>query len=106
MRAPVSAMRREINSDTILLYASAPTFPHGVVDPVAEIAALAKSRGIGCHVDNCLGGVLFSALQRRGILKEKPFDLSVPGVTSISVDLHKYGYSVKGTSSWCTPTRS
>lgn len=74
-----------------------PSYAHGVVDPVAEIAAAASARGVLCHVDACIGGWLLPHLRRAG-RDIPPFDLSVPGVTSLSVDLHKYGYADKGAS--------
>ena len=100
MSASPASYAREMNANTIMLYTSAPSYPHGVVDPIPEIAGLAKAAGIGCHVDNCLGGFLFSALRRQdGILPDAlQFDLTVPGVTSISCDMHKYGYCSKGAS--------
>jgi sphinganine-1-phosphate aldolase len=99
MRASVSAFRKAITNNTICLYVSAPSFPHGTIDPVVEVAALAKQYGVGCHVDNCLGGFLLSHMKLKGYLQnDQNFDLTVPGVTSISVDVHKYGNSSKGTS--------
>jgi glutamate/tyrosine decarboxylase-like PLP-dependent enzyme len=81
----------------VLVVASAPSYAHGVVDPVAEIAALAAERGIRCHVDACIGGWVLPYLRADGV--EVPdFDFAVPGVTSISVDLHKYAYTPKGAS--------
>ncbi len=96
-RADVSAMRAMVGPDTILLVGTAFTFPHGVVDPVREIAALATARGLLCHVDACLGGfVLAFAAEAGG--EAVDFDFRVPGVTSLSADLHKYGYAAKGAS--------
>ena len=95
MAMSVDVVRREINANTILIYTSAPSYPHGVVDPIEELAALAHSYGIGCHVDNCLGGFLYSSLYRQGLVSTC-FDLRVKGVTSMSVDIHKYGYAPKG----------
>jgi sphinganine-1-phosphate aldolase len=83
--------------DTIMVVASAPTYPHGVLDPVADIAALALERGILCHVDACMGGFLLPFLHELGRLDE-PFDFRLPGVTSMSADVHKYGYASKGVS--------
>lgn len=97
-RADVAAIERLIDADTILLVGSAPEFAFGVVDPIAEIAALAKDRGILCHVDGCMGGLMLSVMRRAGRSDLPDFDFSVPGVTSISVDLHKYGYAAKGAS--------
>jgi sphinganine-1-phosphate aldolase len=91
------AMADAVTDDTILLVASAPSYPQGVIDPVAEIAALAQARDINCHVDACMGGITLPMLERLG--HPLPgFDFRVPGVTSISVDLHKYGYTAKGAS--------
>ena len=82
------------------LVASAPSYAHGVVDPVGEIAAVAAERGARCHVDACIGGWVLPFLAH----VPEPFDLSVPGVTSLSVDLHKYGYAPKGVSVLLTAT--
>ncbi|MER6329329.1 aminotransferase class V-fold PLP-dependent enzyme [Streptomyces sp. NPDC001034] len=96
-RADASAMAGSVTDRTALVVASAPSYAHGVPDPVAEIAAAAAERDVLCHVDACIGGWLLPFLARTGRPVE-PFDLSVPGVTSISVDLHKYGYADKGAS--------
>ncbi|WP_214409119.1 pyridoxal phosphate-dependent decarboxylase family protein [Sphaerisporangium fuscum] len=96
-RADPGAVEAAITTDTVLVVASAPSYPQGVVDPVAEIAAIAASRGVPCHVDACVGGWLLPWLARAGA-PVPPFDLSVPGVTSISCDLHKFGYAPKGAS--------
>lgn len=96
-RADPAATAAAINERTILLVGSAPCFPYGTVDPVAELGALAEANGIGLHVDACVGGFI---LPFAGAL-DRPvpaFDFSVPGVTSISADLHKYGYALKGAS--------
>lgn len=93
LRAEPSAVAEAIGPDTVLVVASAPSYPHGVMDPVEEIAALAAGHGVLCHVDACVGGWVLPWLE--GV---PPFDLSVPGVTSISCDLHKYGYAPKGAS--------
>lgn len=86
-----------ITDRTVLVVVSAPSYAHGVIDPVLEIAAEASARGVRCHVDACIGGWVLPYWRRLGV--ELPaFDLSVPGVTSISVDLHKYAYAPKGTS--------
>ena len=86
-----------IDERTVLVVASAFGFGHGVVDPVEAIAALAAERGVPCHVDACLGGLILPFLRELGE-PIPPFDLGVPGVTSISADLHKYGYAPKGAS--------
>jgi sphinganine-1-phosphate aldolase len=95
--ADVDAMAEAVDDDTVLVVASAPSYPQGIVDPVPDLAAMASSRGVLCHVDACLGGFLLPFLARLGHL-EKEWDLAVPGVTSISADLHKYGYASKGIS--------
>ncbi|NUO99329.1 MAG: aspartate aminotransferase family protein [Nonomuraea sp.] len=86
-----------IDEDTVLVVASAPSYPQGVIDPIAEIAAVAAAAGVGCHVDACVGGWLLPWLREAGA-DVPPFDLSVPGVTSLSCDLHKFGYAPKGAS--------
>eukprot|EP01060_Flectonema_neradi_P030832 TRINITY_DN4553_c1_g1_i3.p1 TRINITY_DN4553_c1_g1~~TRINITY_DN4553_c1_g1_i3.p1 ORF type:complete len:547 (+),score=142.66 TRINITY_DN4553_c1_g1_i3:48-1643(+) len=88
-----------ITRNTVCVFASAPTFSHGVVDPIVELAKLTKSKNVGLHVDNCLGGFLLSYLKKEGIYKEE-FDFNVDGVTTMSVDVHKYGFASKGAS--CT----
>jgi glutamate/tyrosine decarboxylase-like PLP-dependent enzyme len=95
--ARVSDIEAAINSNTVLLVASAPSYAHGVVDPVTEIAALAQRHNLFCHVDACVGGFYLPFAKKLGY--EIPdFDFSVPGVTSISMDLHKFGYAAKGAS--------
>lgn len=96
-RADVEATRAAITPNTILMIGSAPSYPHGVVDPIRELAALAQERGILFHVDACVGGFVLPFVKKLGY--EIPdFDFSVAGVTSISADLHKYGYAAKGAS--------
>lgn len=95
--ANVKAMKAAINKHTIVVVASAPAFPYGLLDPVREIAALAKKKRIGCHVDACLGGFILPWAKQLGA-DVPDFDFTVPGVTSMSVDTHKYGYAAKGTS--------
>ena len=96
-RADVDATARAITPNTVLVVGSAPGYPQGVVDPIPELAALAAERGILCHVDACVGGFLLPFLERLGHF-DKPWDFRVEGVTSISADLHKYGYAPKGVS--------
>lgn len=95
--ADVKAMKAALTRRTVVVVASAPCFPYGLVDPVAELAAAAKERGVGCHVDACLGGFILPWARRLGA-PVPAFDFTVPGVTSMSADTHKYGYSAKGTS--------
>lgn len=95
--ADVEAMRKEINANTVALAASAGTYPHGVVDPISRLSDLALEHGLGLHVDGCLGGFILPWIEKLGY--DVPvFDFRLPGVTSISCDTHKYGYSLKGTS--------
>lgn len=96
-RADVDAVAAALRPETILLGASAPCYPYGALDPIADLGALARSRGIGLHVDASLGGFFLSVL--RGAGHPLPsFGLDVPGVTSMAVDLHKYGFAAKGAS--------
>ncbi|GIW72600.1 MAG: aspartate aminotransferase family protein [Planctomycetota bacterium] len=97
LRADVRAMRRAIGRNTIALAASAPQYAHGVVDPIAELGELAQRHDLPLHVDACFGGFLLPWLERLG-RPVPPFDFRVPGVTSMSADLHKYGYAPKGAS--------
>ncbi len=96
-RADVAAMGRAVGRNTIALVGSTPAFPHGVIDPIGELAVVAQAHGVGLHVDACLGGFILPFAARLGA-PVPPFDFSVPGVTSMSVDTHKYGYALKGTS--------
>ncbi|MFX1310354.1 MAG: pyridoxal phosphate-dependent decarboxylase family protein [Promethearchaeota archaeon] len=96
-RADVKAMEKAVNNNTILIVGSACDFPRGVVDPISSLAAIAEKHGLGMHVDSCLGGFMLPFVRMLGY--EVPdFDFSVPGVTSISADVHKYGYGAKGAS--------
>jgi len=93
----VAAVANNITEDTILIYASAPSFPQGVIDPIEELSQLAQQYDIGLHVDCCLGGFILPFAKRLNCHVPK-FDFEVAGVTSMSVDTHKYGYASKGTS--------
>jgi sphinganine-1-phosphate aldolase len=97
LRADVDSVRAAIDERTVLVVASAYGFAHGVIDPIESIAALAAERGLPFHVDACMGGLMLPFLRELGE-PIPPFDLSVPGVTSLSADLHKYGYAHKGAS--------
>jgi sphinganine-1-phosphate aldolase len=96
-RADVAATQAAITPNTVLIVGSAPSYPQGVVDPIPELARIARDNGILCHVDACVGGFMLPFVRRLGY-PVPDFDLSVPGVTSISVDLHKYAYAAKGAS--------
>ncbi len=96
-RADPAEVAAAITDRTILLVASAPCYSHGVIDPIHELGELALERGLLLHVDACVGGIQLSFMRRDGV-PLPDFDFSVPGVTSISADLHKYGYAAKGAS--------
>jgi len=96
-KADVKAVRRAISPNTILIVGSAPSYTHGVIDPIREMAKVATENGILFHCDACMGGFMLPYFRRLGARVED-FDFSVPGVTSISVDLHKYAYAAKGAS--------
>ena len=96
-RADVDAMAAAVTDRTGLVVGSAPCYPYGVMDPIADLAAMAAERGILFHTDACLGGWLLPWWERLGE-SVPPWDFRVPGVTSISADVHKYGYAFKGAS--------
>lgn len=96
-RADIDKTRRAINRRTVVVVGSAPSFPHGAVDPIPELSELARERGIGFHTDACLGGFVLPWAKELGF-NAPDFDFRLPGVTSISADTHKYGYAAKGTS--------
>jgi sphinganine-1-phosphate aldolase len=96
-KADLGAVSGAITERTAVVVGSAPSFPHGVIDPIPELAALAAERGAGCHVDACLGGFIVPWAERLGY-PVPPFDFRLPGVTSMSADTHKYGYAAKGSS--------
>jgi glutamate/tyrosine decarboxylase-like PLP-dependent enzyme len=90
-------MRAVVTPNTILLVASAPNYSQGVIDPIPEIGEIAQERNLLFHVDACVGGLHLSFMRKLGY-DVPDFDFTVPGVTSISTDLHKYGYAAKGCS--------
>ena len=96
-RADVDKMRAAITDQTILLVGSAPCFSPGVVDPIPEIAKLAQEHEIACHTDGCIGGFILSLYRQLGYPVPE-YDFRVPGVTSISLDPHKYGFAPLGAS--------
>lgn len=91
------AVRDLIDDDTVLIVGSAPQYPTGTLDDITTLARIAQERGILCHVDACLGGFLLPWVERLGY-PVAPFDFRVEGVTSMSADVHKYGWSAKGAS--------
>ncbi len=96
-RADVRAAEKAITRNTVVMVGSAPSFPHGAIDPITELSELARQRGIGFHTDACLGGFVLPFAEKLGY-PVPPFDFRLPGVTSMSADTHKYGYAAKGTS--------
>ena len=96
----VEWVARHIDADTVALIGSACNYGYGTVDPIEELGQLALEHGTGLHVDGCLGGFLLPFGRELGY-DIAPFDFSVPGVTTISADTHKYGYALKGTSVLC-----
>ena len=96
-RADVESARGAVTANTILMVGSAPAYPHGVVDPIRELAAIAQENDFLFHTDACVGGFMLPFVKKLGY-PVPDFDFSVPGVTSISADLHKYAYAAKGAS--------
>ncbi|RLB62581.1 MAG: aspartate aminotransferase family protein [Deltaproteobacteria bacterium] len=96
-KADVAAMEQAITANTILLVGSAPSYAHGVVDPIEQLGQLALGHDLLLHVDACIGGFLLPYFRRLGA-PVPDFDFRVPGVTSLSLDLHKYAYCAKGAS--------
>lgn len=96
-RADVRAMEKAIDRNTILLGCSAPQYPQVTIDPVEELGRLAQKKKLPLHVDACFGGFMLPWLEKLG--HPLPlWDFRIPGVTSISADIHKYGYASKGAS--------
>lgn len=96
-RANVAAMKAAVDGSTLVMIGSAVSFPHGVIDPIEELSEFARAKGIGFHTDACLGGFILAFAPEAGF-KVPRFDFSLPGVTSMSADTHKFGYAAKGTS--------
>ena len=96
-QADLRALKKAANGNTICIVGSAPNFPNGIVDPIEKMSEIARERGIGFHVDACLGGFVLPFAEKLGYPVDA-FDFRLPGVTSISADTHKYGYASKGTS--------
>jgi sphinganine-1-phosphate aldolase len=95
--ADVEAMARDVNKNTVLVVGSAPQYPHGVIDPIPQIAELAASVDANCHVDACMGGFVLPFAERLG-RDVAAWDFRVEGIHSISADIHKLGYAPKGVS--------
>jgi len=96
-QADISQIKKAINKNTIAIVGSAPSFPHGTIDPIEEMSAIALEHNIGFHTDACLGGFVLPFAEKLGF-DVPPFDFRLKGVTSMSADTHKYGYAAKGTS--------
>ena len=95
--ADVGAMASLVDENTIMLVGSAPNFPYGLIDPIADIGKLADEKNVWLHVDACVGGY-FAPFARMNGVDVPPFDFEVGAVKSMSADLHKYGYCAKGAS--------
>ncbi len=93
-RADVAAMARAIDAETMMLVGSAPCFSYGTIDPIAALGQLAQESGLWLHVDACVGGYLAPFVAKAGY-PVPDFDFAVPGVTSLSADLHKFGFCPK-----------
>ena len=99
-KVDLDAVRGAIDESTVALIGSACNYGYGTVDPIAELGQIALEHEIGLHVDGCLGGFILPFGRELGY-PIPAFDLSVPGVSSISIDTHKYGYGLKGMSVLC-----
>lgn len=96
-QADVEQIKNKVNRNTVAICLSAPSYPFGIVDPIEEVARFAKERGVPLHVDACLGGFFLPFVEQLGY-SVPLFDFRLEGVTSLSADLHKYGYAAKGAS--------
>lgn len=86
-----------LNRNTVMVLGSAPDYPHGGIDPIEAMGAIAQERGVPLHVDACVGGFILPFVEMNGRPLPR-WDYRVPGVTSISADIHKYGFAAKGAS--------
>lgn len=93
----VAAVEKMINKNTVMILGSAPEYPHGIIDPIEKLGALAKKHNIPLHVDSCVGGYILPFIEKAGY-NVPLWDFRVEGVTSISADIHKYGFAAKGAS--------
>ncbi|RYF40748.1 MAG: aspartate aminotransferase family protein, partial [Comamonadaceae bacterium] len=97
LRAETGKLTGLINRNTVMVLGSAPEYPHGTIDPIEAFGAIAQARGVPLHVDACVGGFILPFMAMNG--RQLPlWDYRVPGVTSISADIHKYGFAAKGAS--------
>jgi sphinganine-1-phosphate aldolase len=95
LRSDVAAMEAACDEDTVMLYASAPSYVYGLVDRVGQLGSLAQDRDLWLHVDGCWGGFISPFATTLGY-EIPPWDMAIPGVTSLSADIHKFGYAAKG----------
>lgn len=93
----IKDVEAQTDANTVLVVGSAPAYPHGIIDPLEELSALAERKGIWLHVDACVGGYIIPFIEQMGE-PVRTFDFRLPGVSSISLDVHKYGYGAKGSS--------
>ncbi|RJP38564.1 MAG: aspartate aminotransferase family protein, partial [Desulfobacteraceae bacterium] len=96
-RVDPAAVASMITENTVAIVGSAGNYPYGLIDPIDALSDIARERGIGLHVDGCLGGFILPWVEKLGY-SVPPFDFRLPGVTSISADTHKFGFTLKGTS--------
>jgi len=96
-RVDVNRLERLVNRNTVMILGSAPEYPHGIIDPIEAMGDVALRHGVPLHVDACVGGFILPFMEMNG-MRLPPWDYRVPGVTSISADLHKYGFASKGAS--------
>ena len=97
MTPNLKKLRKMINRNTVMILGSAPEYPHGIIDPIGAMGEIAQKKSIPLHVDACVGGFILPFMEMNGETLP-PWDYRVPGVTSISADIHKYGYAAKGAS--------
>lgn len=97
LRADVRKLPRLVNRNTVMILGSAPEYPHGTIDPIEAMGEIAQARGVPLHVDACVGGFILPFIEMNGRPLPR-WDYRVPGVTSISADIHKYGFAAKGAS--------
>ncbi|HZZ30401.1 MAG TPA: pyridoxal-dependent decarboxylase [Phenylobacterium sp.] len=95
--ADPAAMAAAADASSVMIVGSAPNFPYGLIDPIAALSELAVERDLWLHVDACVGGYIAPFVRMNGE-PIAPFDFELPGVRSMSADLHKYGYCAKGAS--------
>ncbi len=82
---------RRKSDEIAAIVLTAGTTEWGTIDPIEEVADMARRYNIYLHIDAAYGGLFIPPLYRKGYIKTnlKFFD----GVSSISVDFHKNGLS-------------